>query len=202
MITLAQKFVSETEVKKSRFIATAVPVKSVDEAMSVLKDVSIKDATHNCYGYKIGDSYRFSDDGEPAGTAGRPIFSAIEGQKVDRVIVVVTRYFGGIKLGAGGLVRAYGQAASKCLKQAPKVTVFPTLKFSVKVGFESIGVVYSSLGKFNVNKFLKSDVPDGVEFIVEIKESDYGSFVRQLKDATSGSVVIGKFPFHNGMRTR
>jgi hypothetical protein len=79
------------------------------------------DATHNCWAWRIGGDYRSSDDGEPAGTAGRPILAAIDGQGFDRVMVVVTRWFGGIKLGAGGLVRAYGGAAAECLRTAPRV---------------------------------------------------------------------------------
>ena len=76
-------------------------------------------ATHNCWAYRIGSEYRFSDDGEPAGTAGRPILAAIDGQGCDQVVVVVTRWYGGIKLGAGGLVRAYGGCAAECLRAAP-----------------------------------------------------------------------------------
>src|SRR3546814_18000784 len=79
---------------------------------------SVPDATHNCWAWRIGDDYRSNDDGEPAGTAGRPILAAIDGQGMDRVVVVVTRWFGGIKLGAGGLVRAYGGTAAECLRRA------------------------------------------------------------------------------------
>lgn len=98
----------ELEVKRSRFVAHAVPLPSPEAAPVLLQTLQDLQAAHNCWAYKVGAQYRFSDDGEPAGTAGRPILSAIEAQHLDRVMVVVTRYFGGIKLGVGGLVRAYG----------------------------------------------------------------------------------------------
>ena len=103
------------EVKHSRFLARAAPADSTHAAQAFVGSVSDPDATHNCWAWRIGGDYRSSDDGEPAGTAGRPILAAIDGQGFDRVVVVVTRWFGGIKLGAGGLVRAYGGSAAECL---------------------------------------------------------------------------------------
>ncbi len=85
-----------------------------------MQQISNTTATHNCWAYRIGQDYRFNDDGEPGGTAGRPILQAIEGQGVDRVVVVVTRWYGGIKLGAGGLARAYGGTAAECLRLAER----------------------------------------------------------------------------------
>src|SRR5690606_41573561 len=98
----------EENIKKSRFLALAAPVASALEAMAFFANHHVADATHNCWAYRIGQEYRFNDDGEPGGTAGRPILQAIEGQQCDRVAVLVIRWFGGIKLGSGGLVRAYG----------------------------------------------------------------------------------------------
>src|SRR5690606_37193470 len=106
--TLARRATSVLEVKHSRFIANAAPVSSPAEALDYLSEVAVRDATHNCWAWRIGGDYRSSDDGEPAGTAGRPILAAIDGHGYDQVMVVVTRWYGGIKLGAGGLVRAYG----------------------------------------------------------------------------------------------
>ena len=117
--TLAQPVSHTLEVKHSRFIAHTAPIDSAAAAMAILQQVAAADATHNCWAYRYGRDYRSSDDGEPAGTAGRPILAAIDGQGFDRVMVVVTRWFGGIKLGAGGLVRAYGGAAAECLRTAP-----------------------------------------------------------------------------------
>jgi len=90
-------------ISKSRFLAKAAPVQSPEEAQAFIQAVSDPTATHNCWAWKIGNQYRFSDDGEPGGTAGRPMLTAIEGQDFDRVAVVVIRWFGGTKLGTGGL---------------------------------------------------------------------------------------------------
>ena len=108
------------EVKHSRFLAQAAPVVSAEAALAFVAAVSQADATHNCWAYRIGATYRSSDDGEPAGTAGRPILAAIDGQGMDQVVAVVTRWYGGIKLGAGGLVRAYGGAAAECLRRGER----------------------------------------------------------------------------------
>ena len=104
--TLTAPCAHQEDIKKSRFAAFAAPVSTVDEAMRFFAANSDPEATHNCWAYKIGQEYRFNDDGEPGGTAGRPILQAIEGQGMDRVAVLVVRWFGGVKLGAGGLVRA------------------------------------------------------------------------------------------------
>ena len=115
----------EIVIEKSRFIATAIHVDSVDQAHEFIASKRKKyfDATHNCYGYLIGDKAKFSDDGEPQGTAGMPIYECIKNSKIDHVCVVVTRYFGGIKLGAGGLVRAYSGSCAEALKSATKVNM-------------------------------------------------------------------------------
>jgi len=110
----------EEEVRKSRFLAVAAPVRSPAEAAAFLEAARLPQATHNCWAWRIGQAYRFHDDGEPGGTAGRPILQAIDGQDCDRVAVMVTRWFGGIKLGTGGLARAYGGVAAQCLRLADK----------------------------------------------------------------------------------
>ncbi|HHZ07587.1 MAG TPA: YigZ family protein, partial [Rhizobiales bacterium] len=108
MFQLTRPATFEQAVKKSRFLATAIPVADEDEAKAAIAAHAHADASHNCWAWRIGAAYRFSDDGEPGGTAGKPILAAIDGQSVDRVAVVVTRWFGGVLLGSGGLVRAYG----------------------------------------------------------------------------------------------
>lgn len=115
----------EIVIEKSRFIATAINVDSVEQATDFIasKRKRYFDATHNCYAYVIGDKAKFSDDGEPQGTAGMPIYECIKNSKIDHVCVVVTRYFGGIKLGAGGLVRAYSGSCAEALKSATKVNM-------------------------------------------------------------------------------
>lgn len=120
MLELTKAVSYEETIKKSLFIVHASPVGSVDEALRFIEEHSKADATHNCWAFRIGEEYRFNDDGEPGGTAGRPILAAIEGRDLTNIVVLVIRYYGGIKLGTGGLVRAYGGTAAKCLHEAPK----------------------------------------------------------------------------------
>src|SRR5690554_6025901 len=121
LYTLKEDAVWEETVRKSRFLALANTVQSPEQALAFIEEHSVPDATHNCWAYQIGDEYRFSDDGEPGGTAGRPILQAIQGQQCDQVAVLVVRWFGGIKLGTGGLIRAYGGCAAQCLRLAVKL---------------------------------------------------------------------------------
>lgn len=139
-----EEFCHDTEAKKSRFVTWAWPVDSVDQALRCIAHRSDTSASHNCFAYKIGGQYRSSDDGEPGGTAGRPILSAIEGEGLDQVCVLVTRYFGGIKLGTGGLVRAYGGAARDCLREAPKRPVIKQVEVRALVSFDALGLVYQA----------------------------------------------------------
>lgn len=109
------------EIRKSRFIALAAPVTHAAEAHAFIAAHSDASASHNCWAWQVGQQYRFSDDGEPSGTAGRPILAAIEAQDCDQVAVLVIRWYGGIQLGTGGLARAYGGSANKCLQAAPRL---------------------------------------------------------------------------------
>lgn len=126
-LTIKGRVSSKTKVQGSVFIATAVPVDSERSAEDWIGRISSEffDATHNCFAVRIklalGDFLKFSDAGEPRGTAGKPIISAIEAENLHNVLLVVTRYFGGVKLGTGGLSRAYRQAAQSALQQAEKV---------------------------------------------------------------------------------
>ena len=129
------------DIRKSRFLAQAAPVQSAGQALAFLHAVADTAATHNCWAWRIGQDYRFNDDGEPGGTAGRPILQAIEGAGVDRVMVVVTRWYGGIKLGAGGLVRAYGGTAAECLRLAERVPLVATARLSVHCPFADLALL-------------------------------------------------------------
>ena len=132
--TLAALCTHEEDIKKSRFLAYAGPVASVAEAMALFARHGDPAATHNCWAYRIGNEYRFNDDGEPGGTAGQPILRAIDGQGFDRVAVLVVRWYGGIKLGAGGLVRAYGGCAANCLRLGERVELIDTAVANITRG--------------------------------------------------------------------
>eukprot|EP00250_Pteridium_aquilinum_P035335 c9165_g1_i1 orf=301-966(-) len=125
--TLVERCRKQLEIKKSKFVAWAAPVTSERAALDFLSEVSDPRATHNCWAYKVQSAYRFNDDGEPGGTAGKPIYSSIVASGLDGVMVVVTRFYGGIKLGTGGLVRAYGGVALDCLKEAKTVVLKPKM---------------------------------------------------------------------------
>ncbi|KAL1365500.1 uncharacterized protein LOC107481374 isoform X2 [Arachis duranensis] len=144
--TIQEKVTFDKEIKKSKFIAIAGPISDEKSAMSFLS--------------QVGEQYRSNDDGEPSGTAGKPIQSAIDSSGIDRVMVVVIRYFGGIKLGTGGLVRAYGGVASECLRNAPRCLVKTKVPMGVEVPFDLLGVLYHQLQSFQVEG-IKQDYDTG-----------------------------------------
>lgn len=119
--TLATETTYEEEIKKSRFQAIAAPVENEQQVKEFLEKHLDVSTTHQCWAWKIGHNVRFNDDGEPSGTAGRPILATIEGNELTNTIVLVNRWYGGIKLGTGGLVRAYGGCAGQCLLLAEKI---------------------------------------------------------------------------------
>lgn len=129
--------VTETVIEKSRFIACAVHVDSAEQAMEFVNAKRKKyfDATHNCYAFIAGDKAKFSDDGEPQGTAGLPIYECIKNSGLDFVCVVVTRYFGGIKLGAGGLVRAYSGSCAEVLSKCKRLQMTDCTRLEVTVEY-------------------------------------------------------------------
>ena len=129
------------EIRKSRFITLAAPITSAAEAMSFIERHSDLAATHNCWAWKLGQQYRSSDDGEPGGTAGRPILAAMEAQDCDQVVGLVIRWYGGVQLGTGGLARAYGGGANKCLQQAAKRLLVQRSDFTCSCTFSELALV-------------------------------------------------------------
>jgi len=154
----------------SEFLAFAGRADTPEDALVQLAALRERypDATHHCWAYRIGPLYRFGDDGEPGGTAGAPILRAIEGQGVDHVMVVVVRYYGGVKLGTGGLVRAYGGTAAECLRTAPRLEVRPRQTLTVRVPFEHLSVLYHLLGTFDTQRGEESYTAAGVELVAEV----------------------------------
>ncbi|XP_022739529.1 uncharacterized protein LOC111291784 isoform X1 [Durio zibethinus] len=165
--TIKETVTFKKEIKKSKFIAIAGPISSEQSAHSFLNQVKDPRATHNCWAYKVGDQYRSYDDGEPSGTAGKPIHSAIVSSGLDRVMVVVIRYFGGIELGTGGLVRAYGGAASECLRNAPTCLVKSKVPMGVEVPFDLLGILYHQLKSYQAED-TKQDYDTGKDGITMV----------------------------------
>ena len=188
--TLAATAAHSLEARHSRFLAQAAPAATPDAALAFLARVADHDATHNCWAYRIGGNYRSSDDGEPAGTAGRPILAAIDGQGFDRVMVVVTRWYGGIKLGAGGLVRAYGGAAAECLRTASRQPLVAMALLELHAGFEDIGAVHAALLLHGAEKRAETFLGDGVRLQLSLPADRLDALKARLRDATRDRVRI------------
>lgn len=191
MFTLERTETFAQDIKKSRFLAHAAPVASEDEAKAFIAAVSDPSANHNCWAWRVGQAYRFSDDGEPSGTAGKPMLQAIDGQALDRVAVVVTRWFGGILLGSGGLMRAYGGTAATCLKAAAKSEIIPRIEGEIVAGFSDLAVLKARLGALPdlivVNEEFNAS---GAVLTVALPEAAAPQASRLVADITSGRAAI------------
>lgn len=188
--TLAAQVSHAIEIKHSRFVAHAAPAADPEQATAFLQQVHVADATHNCWAWRIGDHYRSSDDGEPAGTAGRPILAAIDGQGFDRIAVVVVRWYGGIKLGAGGLVRAYGGCAAECLRIAPRLPLIELATLQLHAPFDALGSVHAALPAVHAVKLEERFDPDGVTLRLQLPADRMDELKIRLRDATRDRVRI------------
>lgn len=186
--TLAAPAAHAIEVKRSRFLAQAAPAATPEAALAWLSASCDRDATHNCWAYRIGAQYRSSDDGEPAGTAGRPILAAIDGQGLDRVVVVVTRWYGGINLGAGGLVRAYGGAAAECLRRAERHALVAMGEVRLSCPFGDIAEAHAAIAAFDAEKKEESFDAEGVRFVLLMPLDRIDALKARLRDATRNRV--------------
>jgi uncharacterized YigZ family protein len=190
MLTLATTAEYEAEIKKSRFIAKAVAVTTPEDALGFLERIRQVRANHHCWAYQIGPLYRFSDDGEPAGTGGKPIWNAIHRQGIDHVMVVVIRYFGGIKLGTGGLIRAYGGCATKCLQRAVLRRVEPATEFVVRAGFDDTGTVYAAINQFKATRLAETYTDSGIEIRLKVNRRDGRALAEALIQASAGRIDV------------
>jgi uncharacterized YigZ family protein len=192
--TLATPAAFALEARHSRFLARAAPAGTAEAALAFLAEVRDPAATHNCWAYRIGAAYRSSDDGEPAGTAGRPILAAIDGQGYDRVMVVVTRWYGGIKLGAGGLVRAYGGAAAECLRTAQRIPLLAMRTLQLQAGFDDLGAVHAALAGFGAEKLEESFTADGLRLRVSLPADRADALRAHLRDASRDRIRFAPDP--------
>ena len=188
--SLAQPCEYREEIKKSRFHTLAAPAASAAEAMAFIEQHSDLAATHNCWAWKVGQQYRFSDDGEPGGTAGRPILAAIEGQDCDQVVVLVIRWYGGIQLGTGGLARAYGGGASKCLQAGERVELVSRVRGACHCQFAELPLLKSRLGELDA--VLESEQYDGegAHVQIAIPEARVAELQKLLADISRGRIVL------------
>ncbi len=182
----------EIRIKRSRFIGTAAPAPDREAAEAFLERIrkEFHDATHNCFAYRITpNEYRFSDDGEPAGTAGRPILLTLEKHQLVQTVVVVTRYFGGIKLGTGGLARAYSQCAEETLQLAPREPVIFYDQFRLRFPYPLTGTVQQTLQRLG-STILNSIYGSDVTLEVAIPKGTDRGWQHQLREAAAGNIEI------------
>ena len=178
------------EIRKSRFITFAGPVSSPAEAQAFIEQHSDLNATHNCWAWKLGGQYRSNDDGEPGGTAGRPILAAIEAQDFDQVVVLVIRWYGGIQLGTGGLARAYGGGANKCLQQAERVPLINREAFNLACSFSELALVKLRLAEADGLIEEESFTANGVQMSIAVSPERVETLRRQLADLSRGRILL------------
>ena len=191
-ITLSKEAEVSFIEKKSEFIGHAAPVKTEEEAMEYINKIRKKygDATHNCYAYMLANgSARYSDDGEPQGTAGVPILSVIQKGGFTDAVIVVTRYFGGILLGAGGLTRAYSGGAALAVGAAERVTICACTDIKIVVDYSRYGMMERLLPE-NKAQILDTDFGEFVTMTARLRCGDVESFEKALTQATSGTVPM------------
>lgn len=183
--TIANLVEFEEYIKKSRFQAFAVPVYNEQEVKDFLQLKKDPSTTHQCWAWKIGNDVRFNDDGEPSGTAGRPILATIEGNDLTNILVLVNRWFGGVKLGTGGLVRAYGGCAGQCLLLAEKIELIYKVTASFQCQFAEWPIFQYELNQLNA-EFTEKYHSDGVFVQLSLLENQVSSFQLKVQDLTRG----------------
>jgi len=194
-LTIKSLVRTKLRVEGSIFITTAIPIDSEESAEEWIRKISKEyfDATHNCFAWRIKkgeqESLKSSDAGEPRGTAGKPILSTIESEKLYNVLVVVTRYFGGVKLGTGGLSRAYRSCAQSALQKAEKVTKWITAEINLSYPLSMTGRVNQIFSKYNV-RILQSRFMDCATARIEVKVSLLETIKKVLVEATNGQARL------------
>ena len=194
MYTINKTYQEKQEIKKSEFICTLIPVSSIEDVNTNLSLVHKKyyDATHNCYAYILGDNgeiVKCSDDGEPSQTAGIVILEALRKNDLTNVLAVVTRYFGGIKLGAGGLVRAYASSTSLAVQTIEKLKIESCIDLTINVSYQNYNIIEKYLKDF---KELNKSFTETIEITIVIPVSMVDDFIAKLTTATKNDIVITK----------
>ncbi len=193
-LTLAKAATALHIVQKSRFIAAATPVATEEEALEHVKKqrAEYKAATHYCYAYIIGENagiMRYQDDGEPSGTAGMPILEALRQNDAVNACIVVTRYFGGVLLGAGGLTRAYSHAANEAVKAAGLALVEPSITLAITVDYPHWDKLEYLLSQRPVARVDKA-FSDRVTLTLTVRSKDADTLSQEVLDSTLGTAVI------------
>lgn len=189
MKTINQNYTNEIVINKSRFICLFIKVKNVDEVNNELNNLKLqyKDATHYCYAYIIDNIKRFNDDGEPGGTAGIPILNVLENNELNYVLCVVVRYFGGIKLGAGGLVRAYTKSVTSCLELISLIDVIFGYKISLTFNYENVKLIDNLLKNITI---IDKDFNENINYTILISKEEFQNIKDSLEKLCQNINVI------------
>lgn len=179
----------EEDIKKSRFQAFAVPVENEQAVKDVLEQYKDISTTHQCWAWKIGHNVRFNDDGEPSGTAGRPILATIEGNELTNVLILVNRWYGGVKLGTGGLVRAYGGTAGQCLLLAEKIELIEKKKVHFACHFNEWAIFQYELNSQQI-EFNEQYTADGVLVEAFLQVHQIEALRLKIQDVTRGREAL------------
>ncbi len=188
----------ETKIKASRFIADLFPIKSEEEVQAYLAEIKKREytANHYCFAWRIGmgdeEIWRANDDGEPAGTAGKPIYQTLSGANLTNVLAVVTRYFGGTKLGKGGLMRAYGGVVQEALPLIKKRGFVPRVYLECQCDFEHANLVYRLIETYEA-RLLDQDYGDDVKIRLRIKKDKADAFSWDLHELSHGQIKAHPF---------
>lgn len=193
-ITLVKGGEGEITEKKSRFIGMSHPVSTEEEAYAFIESVRKKhyDARHNCFAFSVGEDnpmLRFSDDGEPQGTAGKPILEVINGSGIHNICIVVTRYFGGVLLGTGGLVRAYTDAAKAAVAASETKLMQRIFPVEIMINYTDMGKLQYILNERRINIY-DTVFEDNVIFKAEIPVGKKDKIINEITEATSARAVI------------
>lgn len=189
MKTIKKNVTNEIIINKSRFITKLIKINNEEEIKNKLDFLKkqYKDATHYCYAYITGNIKRFNDDGEPGGTAGMPILNVLENNNLTNILAVVIRYFGGIKLGAGGLVRAYTKAVTECLNNTEIVNLTNGINFKIEFTYDNVKKIDSIL---NNSKITYKEYDNNIIYEVCLTKENFEKIKKELQNNSLNLEII------------
>ena len=182
----------EQRIRNSRFVGVAGPARDESEAREFIQAQGAPGCRHVCFAYRCGETVRFDDAGEPGGTAGRPMLAALDHHELDCSVVVVSRFFGGVKLGTGGLARAYGGTAMQAIAEADLEPIIETVVLECLVPFDSAGDVHQLAERHGAKKRGEEWNENGLQLEVEIAHERVDGFVEELSAITHGEGSVKK----------
>ena len=188
MKTISKNIENEIVINKSRFICRLIKVYNENDVINALNNTKdeYKDATHYCYGYIIDNTERFNDDGEPGGTAGMPILNVLKQNNLNYILCIVIRYFGGIKLGAGGLVRAYSKSVSECLNICNLKTLKKGYKLEIVFDYDKIKLIDYTLNNIDISD---KSFEDKITYKFEISNENYDK-IKEILSSNCNEISI------------